>query len=51
MMNLNGSDLIELGFEKGKAIGTILNRLLQKVINEELENKRAALVEAAKSLL
>lgn len=51
MMNLNGSDLIELGFEKGKAIGTILNRLLQKVINEELENKKAALVEAAKSLL
>jgi tRNA nucleotidyltransferase (CCA-adding enzyme) len=45
---INGDDLIELGIPKGKKIGTILNNLLQMVLNEELENNRDALLEKAK---
>lgn len=39
-LNINGNELIELGFNKGKEIGEILNYLLEKVIeNPELNNK------------
>lgn len=39
-LKINGRDLIELGFNKGKEIGEILNYLLEKVIeNPELNNK------------
>lgn len=39
-LNINGNELIELGFNKGKEIGEILNYLLDKVIeNPELNNK------------
>jgi tRNA nucleotidyltransferase (CCA-adding enzyme) len=39
-LKINGSELIDLGFNKGKEIGEILNYLLEKVIeNPELNNK------------
>ena len=39
-LNINGNELIELGFNKGKEIGEILNYLLDKVMeNSELNNK------------
>ena len=44
---VDGNDLMALGF-RGKAIGSTLNRLLELVLDEQLPNERAALLEAAK---
>lgn len=38
-LNVNGNDLISLGF-KGKEIGAALNCVLEKVLNDELENDK-----------
>lgn len=46
---INGSDLIELGI-RGEKIGKTLQSLLNLVISEKLENKKAILLEKAKSL-
>ena len=43
---VNGRDLIEAGVPQGEKIGTILNRLLEMVINEEVENDKTALIES-----
>ena len=48
---VNGHDLIELGIPEGKKIGTVLNRLLELVLNDEIENNRKALIEKAESFL
>ena len=40
---LNGHDLMALGYE-GKAIGDTLNRLLELVMDEQVENTREALL-------
>ncbi len=45
---VNGRDLIELGYQ-GKEIGTMLNVLLGKVIDDELANDRSILTEYAKN--
>ncbi len=42
-LEVSGHDMIELGY-KGVAVGTILNLLLSKVIDGELENKREILI-------
>ena len=42
---LNGHDLMALGYQ-GKAIGEALNRLLSRVLEEELPNEKAALIAA-----
>lgn len=42
-LKINGSDLIALGFPKGRQIGEVLNSLLEKVIAGECENEREAL--------
>ena len=42
---LNGHDLMALGY-RGKAIGEALNRLLSRVLEEELPNEKAALIAA-----
>ena len=42
---LNGHDLMALGY-RGKAIGETLNSLLNKVLEEELPNEKAALIAA-----
>ncbi len=45
-LDINGNDLIKLNF-KGKAIGYILNNLLEKVIDGSLENKKENLIAEA----
>ncbi|MCL1890919.1 MAG: HD domain-containing protein [Coriobacteriia bacterium] len=46
-----GSDLIELGFAEGRALGQALDTLLDLVLEGKLENSQAALLKAAKELL
>ena len=40
---VNGHDLMALGYQ-GKEIGTILNAMLEAVLNEEVENEKQALL-------
>lgn len=47
-LEINGNDLISIGIKQGKEIGNILNTLLDKVINEELENKKEDLLQYVK---
>ncbi len=47
---VNGRDLIELGLT-GKAVGDALNALLERVIGDELENSREALLDYVKDNL
>ena len=47
---LNGHDLMALGLQ-GKAVGEMLNRLLEAVIDEEVPNEKAALLDHATHLL
>ena len=46
---VNGHDLMALGI-RGREIGETLNRLLEKVIDEELPNAREVLLEYVKTL-
>lgn len=46
-LNINGKDLIELGF-KGKKIGELLNYLLEKVIEDSSMNNKKKLIELSK---
>ncbi len=48
---INGNDLIELGFEKGKELGTTLSWLFERVVKEETENEREKLLSLAKKKL
>lgn len=47
-LNINGKDLIELGFNKGKEIGEILKYLLDKVIDNPDLNNKENLIKLAK---
>ncbi len=47
---VNGRDLIALGFS-GKAIGTCLSHLLERVLDETLPNERDSLLAAARTYL
>jgi len=47
---VNGRDLISAGVPEGTMIGTILDRLVDMVIDEKVENDRAALLELAKQM-
>lgn len=42
---VNGSDLIEAGMSRGKEIGTVLNRMLEDVLEEPERNQREILLE------
>lgn len=44
---IRGSDLLQLGLKPGPRVGQILNRLLDQVIDGQIENDREALLEAA----
>jgi len=44
---VNGKDLIALGTAQGAAVGVILNKLLDMVIDDEIDNSKASLLEAA----
>lgn len=48
---VNGSDLLELGFSKGKAVGECLRWLLDEVMEQHMENDAAVLSEAARKRL
>ena len=48
---VNGKDLMRLGVPAGKQIGSILEALLERVIDGDLPNDREALCEAAKSMI
>lgn len=45
---ITGTDLIEMGLNPGPEIGRMLEYLLDEVIEENVENERAALLDAAK---
>ncbi|MGN1107020.1 MAG: hypothetical protein ACI4RH_10235, partial [Huintestinicola sp.] len=46
---VNGNDIMELGYS-GKAVGVVLEELLQAVISEEIPNDKDALISKAKKL-
>ena len=47
---INGKDLIAMGIEDGHEIGRILRSLLDSVIDEEIENSKAVLIERTKEI-
>jgi tRNA nucleotidyltransferase (CCA-adding enzyme) len=47
---VNGRDLIALGVPEGAMIGTVLKRLMDRVLNETLDNEREALLDAARGI-
>lgn len=49
-LDINGNDLISVGFENGRNIGLILERLLDEVIEEKVPNQKQRLLERAQSL-
>lgn len=44
---VNGSDLMAIGYQEGRSVGTALNRLLDAVIDGQLPNEREKLLRAA----
>lgn len=48
---ISGKDLLKLGFQPGKELGDVLQVLLDKVITEELKNRKEDLITKAKDLL
>jgi tRNA nucleotidyltransferase (CCA-adding enzyme) len=49
-LDIDGRDLVDLGV-KGPLIGKILNKLLEMVIDEEIENRHSNLIAKAKELI
>ena len=47
---ISGTDLMEAGFAPGPQMGSILNQLLEAVLNEEVPNEATALLEKAKQI-
>lgn len=47
---ISGNDLKEIGFKEGKELGTVLNVLFNKFLDEDLPNERTALLEEALKL-
>lgn len=50
-LKINGNDLMDRGVPHGKDVGNILNRILDMVVNEQLENDRLALLEMADEII
>lgn len=48
-LQLNGNDLIQLGFSEGKEIGVILNRLLSQVVDGVIKNEKEELIKNIKN--
>jgi tRNA nucleotidyltransferase (CCA-adding enzyme) len=49
-MAVNGNDLMKLGMPAGVKIGIILNQLMDMIIEDQVENNKAKLLEKAKEL-
>lgn len=47
-LDINGNDIIDLGFKQGKIIGKILNALTEKVMDDPALNNKESLLELAK---
>lgn len=47
---ITGNDLLSIGIPKGKEIGVLLDRLLELVLDERIENDTDALLQAAKQI-
>lgn len=50
-LDISGNDIILLGIKRGKAIGNLLNELLELVLNNKLSNNHKELLEMAKNLI
>ena len=50
-LDITGDDLIEIGYQPGKEVGEILNKLLQEVMMEPFKNKRNWLLNWARKEL
>lgn len=50
-LEIKGRDLIDLGFEEGKMIGSTLNVILDKVIEKPELNNREELIKIAKTIM
>ncbi len=50
-LDIDGDDLIQLGFKTGKSIGIVLNKLLELVTNKPRLNNKKDLINVAKKLL
>ena len=48
---INGNDLIQLGYKPGKKIGTVLNQLLEMVIDDKIANDHKQLLIEARSVI
>ena len=48
---VNGDDLIEIGVPQGKEVGVLLNKLLDMIVNGNVENDRLALLNIAKEMI
>ena len=48
---VNGKDMMELGVPQGREIGRILNALLEQVVDGDLCNEKAALLQAAREII
>lgn len=46
-LQINGLDLIDIGIKQGREIGQILNKLLQMVLEDKIENNREDLIKQA----
>lgn len=49
-LEINGTDLLKIGFSEGIGINQVLNGLLEEIITDRTENKRETLLERAQSL-
>ncbi len=49
-LRINGSDLISLGFPKGRGIGETLEELLEKVVSGQCENEKESLIKEAEQI-
>lgn len=47
-LSVNGNDLLEIGIQKGKSLGDLLDRLLEEVVEEKLSNSKEELLARAK---
>lgn len=50
-LEVNGNDLIQLGFTAGKFLGNALNQLLEMVMDDKIENDKEKLLTKARELL